>query len=1132
MSTKLDSRPDGFTDGYNPDDAPFRARTPSADELENWPVADNDDLSDDYRSSEGLSPEELRERDAAGNPVAASSNGAMRGEAAALGGTSSNFGTAALGTAIESAGTGIPVGRIARIAVNVRDHRGIAAGGAGVAVTLVVLVAGLSSSSLDLKHYTANVENKFIGAAQRVERKRMTKHVVKAMQKVRDKLKNPTQQEQAVGKLAEAKLESEGVKFTDDPHGSGAGSMEITDSSGEKVKLDMNQEDMTQEFDKLDKASPGFQDEFADKITTTQEAASDFARDPSAEGWLKANKISEDSSWAERTPDNPDATPLEQFDEAEVHSADALREAEGKPTIASSDPASDPGKSADGKTTTNNTPIEDLNKSISDANDSLAKNVQNATIADTKSAIDVATAAENTESGIGTVLSDSFESGATADISAISGQLAVDEAAAVGKSGLNPIFIFQQACKAKAALQVINNLRYSAYALELIRFGFQIASMSDASASGARSSKARSLVEIAMHTPNAKTGQTFGSGGAIANMNGDKTVHASPGLLAKYSTGYASAGILAKAEQIIAPFAFYCAVAGNIIVNFAAFAVGITAAVISGGTSALTSAIQQAAPLILIVAIQDEVTLLLTPMIVRLGAHLVMQGIKSGDIMEAMFMSGFPKGLGAMSNAHVMAPATLAVHGALSYDAEQAKKRELAKASLYDRYFNVKNDNSLMGHAAVGIATAVQTIRGGGVVNYIGSVGSSTQTKLARSLFPSTYADANTTSKCNDPQTLHNITGQVLASDDFCNNFYEVSPNLDIDHVHQELFDMGATDENGVPKSEDMLAYRDQCAIGAPGGVAYKVHVASDGSESSKTDLCLTHGDPVKGETATLAQAYGLSNLVQPHYAWWQKALGATTYAAAADAGNTGPVGIHDLYMEDLAYSSDLQTAGQRLSGNFEDTTATASVNKTNSGGAASGTGNGIAGVPIKSDNYTGDCPQSPTIVQEGINKYDQAWIKGNHYDIMMCAVHGVHLSTVVAQEFDNLFNDMATAGYSMSGSSGFRSYAEQAADYNNGKGSGSFAPPGQSNHQFGTAVDISCHNNDGSGAAYSQGTGRGRDSFIAGVSKYPCLDWVHQNSAKYGLLLMCDGQGKGGLEIRAGTGGGCEWWHLSPNGD
>lgn len=208
-------------------------------------------------------------------------------------------------------------------------------------------------------------------------------------------------------------------------------------------------------------------------------------------------------------------------------------------------------------------------------------------------------------------------------------------------------------------------------------------------------------------------------------------------------------------------------------------------------------------------------------------------------------------------------------------------------------------------------------------------------------------------------------------------------------------------------------------------------------------------------------------------------------------------------------------TSGYLADGGLNDNSTTS----TSSGGL-------IAGQDIEGqDTSNMQCPSSPTIRDGGVEP--EAYKDGTRYSIRICHVHGVRINAIAAANYDALFTAMASQGYTVKGSSGFRDMASQVRGWNGGRGSGTHARPGHSNHQFGVAVDISCQ---GGGQSYQQGSGRGRDSFLQGVKDYPCLDYIFQNSHQHGLLLQCAGQGSGGGEIRANS-GGCEWWHVSPTG-
>ncbi len=187
-----------------------------------------------------------------------------------------------------------------------------------------------------------------------------------------------------------------------------------------------------------------------------------------------------------------------------------------------------------------------------------------------------------------------------------------------------------------------------------------------------------------------------------------------------------------------------------------------------------------------------------------------------------------------------------------------------------------------------------------------------------------------------------------------------------------------------------------------------------------------------------------------------------------------------------------------------------------------------VAGQDIQAQDTSNlPCPVNANVSEIGVA---DGYKGGQLYKIKLCLVHGVRINAIAASAYDQMFTTMKAAGYTMNGSGGWRSMQEQERLYA-AAGSGTAATPGNSNHQFGTAVDIAC--NDSAGSAFSpsvRGT-RGRDNFINIIlPTYPCIKWVSDNSANFGLLLQCNGAGAGGREIRA-TSGGCEAWHISPTG-
>ncbi len=197
------------------------------------------------------------------------------------------------------------------------------------------------------------------------------------------------------------------------------------------------------------------------------------------------------------------------------------------------------------------------------------------------------------------------------------------------------------------------------------------------------------------------------------------------------------------------------------------------------------------------------------------------------------------------------------------------------------------------------------------------------------------------------------------------------------------------------------------------------------------------------------------------------------------------------------------------------------------SSSAAGGTPSGVVGnftagtMPEVSGHQSDPCPAG--LADRGVQNSAAAG------PVKLCDVHGYSINVIMAASFNSLYNDMQAAGFSVPGGAGnFRSYETQAEMHR--RSPSSTAPPGRSNHELGLAVDTEC---SGGGAAFSPwmpSKSRGLEDFQRAINEHPCLNWIHTNSSRYGLLLQCDGRGSNGGEIAARS-GGCETWHLSPTG-
>lgn len=1007
--------------------------------------------------------------------------------------------------------------RITQIARSKGGRNGVIVTGI---ITVTVALVGIGGSSLDTSHYSSNLIKKVNAAANRIIQKRRAKSIVNAVKDSRKSIAKGSGKaaatgtelipgEQAVADAAQQQLGSEGFKFVDDGGGN-LKSITFTDSAGTTGTLDMTASDLSTEVDRFaGEGGSGFYNEFIQSIESDANVLGEDFRGAAAKGWLGRLDISLNNTSLEKSADDTTKTQDEQLKDAVTHENDDVV---SKPKASGESGFNDPNKDAAGKDVTPQSGVASAQESANNQVKSLADA--------TPDQVDAAAAGEQAvDDSLAEVAGDVSKIKPTAE------QLAEATRRGTGAS-VDPLVTVQSACKIKGAIDVANNVRRYAYAIEVIRFGMKWLAFADARKAGYSSGKANALMELWMHRPNPKTGQTFGSGGAMANAFGDKTVHASSSSLTRFSVGYAAAGVVADIANFIKPIASGCRAANNLFVNIGAAIVGVGVLVAGCVTTACTV---DAAGIALNVTLNvsiliaaDIVAKIVTPILIRTGAHLIMSGLESGDVLESAVASGVVGGLHGNNNAHVLTPVTVSQHQTFAYDAQQYQKQQLAKASIYERYFNIHSEDSLLGHMAVSIASATNLFKSQGATRFMAGIASSSQTKLARSIFPTSYAASSTDSLCQDKQ----VTDNNIAADDFCNVYNELSPQMDISETRNILLSNHEISPNGTPITTDFKEYIAQCASGQP-GLLYTNAVNPDGSTGdTRTNLCIDEtSHSLNGENRTIAYAFNTNTLAKPTVAWWQKAIGNSAYAAP-DPNSGMLVGRNVRYAVWLAYINDITEAQQTLTGNYGTSTpATASNGQT--GGAAGP----VTPIVLDPANDTTNI-QCSGGTDAGTNI---GYLQAVPHNIRLCNVNSFVVNSQVSKQFSDMYNTALSAGLNFvapGASGGFRTmdgqvgiYDSHCAAHNITPTPGPYpktprtanitcpggAPPGYSNHQMGLAADLGCN-------------GKLIPQDYASASTNPCFQWLEAHAGSYGFFEWGKGNDRN-------TGAGYEAWHWSVDG-
>ena len=438
--------------------------------------------------------------------------------------------------------------------------------------------------------------------------------------------------------------------------------------------------------------------------------------------------------------------------------------------------------------------------------------------------------------------------------------------------------------------------------------------------------------------------------------------------------------------------------------------------------------------------------------------------------------------------------------------------------SFKDRYLSLNGETSLVSKIRLSFAHGTQTIAQGGVTDLVASLASTTKNKINSVVSPAAYAQTQVDSYCNDPQIL----SYGIAADDFCNTFNERTPvNLNLKDTRQKLIDHGDIDLlTGQPTSADFKAYIKQCASGAP-SILYRNDVKTDGGDDGKTDLCVTPGVALKGETKTVAEAYGYKDLQTRNIAWWQKLIGSSAFAAPTDPSASQLVGIHDHYLNWLGYLDDMTDVNQTFTNNFDNNVSTVT------GGNTTAPSSTVINVIIGKDTSSIPCASGE------VGTAADGYLNGVLNKIRICNVNGMNVNSQVSKNVADLLAAAKSQGVALSSGS-FRTMQAQIDVYNRWCAADGItptpppypklkfsdytlcaggAPPGYSNHQMGFAIDFNCD-----GVLISR--------TYANASTNHCFQWLVANAGTYGFYEF----GKGKPSSRSGD--AYEGWHWSIDGN
>lgn len=687
------------------------------------------------------------------------------------------------------------------------------------------------------------------------------------------------------------------------------------------------------------------------------------------------------------------------------------------------------------------------------------------------------------------------------------------------KSTLSPTEVANLACKLKGAAQYVGSVRNVLLAVELGKLSIRFMSASDHVKAGILTGSG-----LALFMKYLKANDGYLSDGGMQFHMGNAS--------ARPSKAAGMFNLSRRPNGIVGKFLSYvdgtgaaqgCKVVTNGWFQIGqAVVMGVANIPTLGGASASSIALQ-AIPIAILGAGVEIAIQIGTSMATKAAQQQVMSGISAidgGQLAGAAIGAGFGSQMAMTGSVNGSIVSTQTQAAYLRNQADQDRQYALSKTSLFDRYFNTNKYDSLAsqvafrGRSSTGNIEAAPTKMLAAVTNLFSSPLSV--------LSANTYAATNQFG-CDDPQ----LTDHNIETDPFCNPLVATTGDVDLDNAENVMQRSGMIDSLGNPAKESPYeSFVNKCFSGRT-GLLYVEKVDKNGGNDGPDNTCI--GEGLVELKYAVAEKFSTDPLPD-NRPWYAKILSKPVNAAPTETTRI-PTTV-EYFTAWYAYMGDKD--------NILGSTSSSSQSAVTNGQAPPvGTFQDGTSVP-GTDTSKMACPVSPTVTEIGVVR---VFANGTgFYNIKLCKVHGYSINAVKAKDFDDMYNAMIAAGFKPvtvnnngeyvrdGGGGNFRTYEAQQAGY--ARNPSAWASAGGSNHERGLAVDIACANNDNSLLYHPWMTGKARTlpEFSKALAEHPCLNWIHNNSSKYKLLLQCDGKGSSGGEI-AGDRGGCETWHLSPNG-
>jgi hypothetical protein len=432
--------------------------------------------------------------------------------------------------------------------------------------------------------------------------------------------------------------------------------------------------------------------------------------------------------------------------------------------------------------------------------------------------------------------------------------------------GFNILGVAQTACEIKGILNFVSNYRNIVLSIELARFAIRILNAADDQKAGIISGTGLNLLMIYLTTPDPNTGKGHTGAGGEQWMFGDTGAKPSRMNRSLYGLGRNNDGILGRINNFVnqIPGINKCSIVNNGFVTVGGYAVGITAAIASGG--GITGA--EIATMLTMAAMHEIIVQVATPMLIKAGAHMIANGYESGEMAGDMFSSGMGSLQGMVNGATGMRPSTNAQIVAMGPEVEMYQRAEIADQSVFERYFSPSNSDSLATHVAMAMPTSLR----GAAISFSSGITGLMQNITSFNTIGSLIMPGSTKralaieSGCTDPQ----VKALNIATDPFCSPIMANAPELSMNETEkiltaaQQIDDKGNPTDTKAPGSDKSFNdYIALCFSGRP-GILYNPHPDQEGNDSFTDNTCTEHGPALPGDNVgrydRFANWYGFLN--------------------------------------------------------------------------------------------------------------------------------------------------------------------------------------------------------------------------------------------------------------------------------